>query len=281
MRGSPSTWDRNAALQALRAMRCRQPGNSTCMRIQPKLQRTPPSPTDARHPIAHASRRSAGRPFPIVERRTAPGGVPWPRRCARRPAAAAHRRRRRLGQDADAGLARGAAGARRRRPAAHPAAELFAPRGRRPAGARRPCAAPGAGLQRHAARARAAVGRHLPRRGCAAAARACRSHRAEPRLHHRRPRRQRRPARPAAPGAGSGDNAQALPDEGQLPGHLFARAQRAGTAGAGAAAALSLVQRMGRRAEDIVPCLRGRKAAPVRARLRRPAAVLAADAGRA
>ena len=70
--------------------------------------------------------------------------------------------------------------------------------------------------------------------------------RARPRLHHPRPRGFGRPDEPRAPRARAVQNREPVPDQGHLPGDLFARRQRAGAARRGARQALSLVRRLER-----------------------------------
>ena len=72
-----------------------------------------------------------------------------------------------------------------------------------------------------------------------------------------------------------------FPDQGDVPFDLFARRERRGAARAGARQGVSLVRELGGGTEAAVRRLCGGKAAPERARLRRPAALLGAHAGRA
>ena len=123
--------------------------------------------------------------------------------------------------------------------------------------------------------------RHLPQHRRAAAARIRGPHRPGGDLHHPRPRRRRRPdGHGAARHRPVGDE-EPLSAQGHLPGHLLARAQHPRSAGAGAAGHLSLVQPVGERAEETVRRLCRSQAAAERAGLRRPAAVLGRDDGRA
>ena len=101
-------------------------------------------------------------------------------------------------------------------------------------------------------------------------------------VHDPRPRRRRGPDGPGAPGAGPGRDHEALPAEGHLPGDLLARAS---TAGRRSAQVLQTSYPWCAGWEDELKQLFGAyvrgQAAAARARLRRPAAVLAADDGRA
>ena len=72
-----------------------------------------------------------------------------------------------------------------------------------------------------------------------------------------------------------------FPDQGHLPCDLFALRQRRAAARRGAARRLSLVRRLGGGAARAVRGLCRGQAAPERSRLRRPAALLGADGGRA
>ena len=203
--------------------------------------------------------------------------------AARRRRAAADRRRRRLGQDADAGGARRPARARRRRPDAHPAADLLAPRRARDGAPRRPRPARGA-------RPRAAA---AARRGCRGAAPSTASARAccaciaarigldpsftvddradsEDLIHLLRQR------------LGLASGARALSAEGDLPGDLLARRQRAGERSPTCCAETFPWCRDARTTTLQAPVrrLRRREAGAARARLRRPARLVGRGDGR-
>ena len=163
--------------------------------------------------------------------------------------AAAGDRRRGLGQDDDAGRSRGPAGARRRGSRSHPAADLFAARGAEMERRVGRVLHQALGFSRRSARP-AAVGRHVPRHRCAAAARVRAAHRA---------RRERSPSTTAAtprtcwagaPGARAGRRRASAFREGHLPGDLFARGQQPEPPGDGAARRTSRGARSGRRAES-------------------------------
>ena len=226
----------------------------------------------------HAAPRGASyRGVRRFERRAALGRRAWHRERRRWPAA--RHRRRRLGQDDDAGVARGAARARRRRSATPAAADLLAPRGAGNGAPRRTPAAPRAGLGVDDGATRVALGRYLPRHRRAAAARTCAADRPARRLHDPRSRRRRRPDGLGPAGARPGGVKATLPAEGHLPRDLFARRQQPDAAGRRAAPALPLVRALRRGAEGPVSRLCRGQAAAACARLRRPAALLGADDG--
>ena len=166
--------------------------------------------------------------------RPAPADRPQPRAAARgrardrrggRARAAARHRRRGLRQDGDARPSGGGAHPRRRRSEAHHARDLFAPRrGRaRPAGRAAARAPPCAGSR---GRRRARLFRHVPRHRRAALARIRAAPRPRSAIHHPRPRGFGRPHELGAARGGAQRDEGALPDQGDLPRHLFARRQR-------------------------------------------------------
>ncbi|CFN67385.1 Uncharacterised protein [Bordetella pertussis] len=124
------------------------------------------------------------------------------------------------------------------------------------------------------------MGRHVPQRGRAAAARLRAAHRPVGGLHCARSRRRRGLDGHRAPRAGAVGHPQPVPAQGHLPGHLFARGQQPGAAGRGAAPGVPVVRSLGGRAQAPVPGLCAGQAGAERARLRRPAAVLGRDDAR-
>ena len=209
------------------------------------------------------------------------------RPCSTAPAsrpptpAAAGDRRCGLGQDQHAGAPRGEPHPPRRRSAAHDAADLQPPRRAGDGAPRRRRAAAGAGAAGDAGAAQPALERHLPQHRRPAAARIRGPHRPGRIVHHPRPRRCRRPDGHGAARHRLVGDEESFSAQGHLPGHLLARAEHPRPAGARAAGRLSLVQPMGERAEETVRRLCRSQAAAERAGLRRPAAVLGRDDGRA
>ena len=183
-------------------------------------------------PSRHGAFRDLLRPCRRAERRAAAGGRAW------RGAAAGHRRRRGR-QDGDARPSPRPSRAFRRRPQAHHVGDFLAPRrGRaqppRPAHPRPPP------RPRGRRGGDAELQRHLPFDRRAAAARIRAAHRPRSRLHHPRPRGFGRPDGALPPRGRPVAEGRALPDQGDLPGDLFARRQRANPARGGARPALSL-----------------------------------------
>ena len=238
---------------------------------------------DACRPALCSARRFSPRPLRCVERaatqrrRTRAGRG----RAARDPRPDAGDRRRRLRQDDDARVAGRQTGAHRRRPAAHLAAHFLAPRRAGDAAKSRPRAAPGARLRVDPTRTAIALGRHLSRHRRAVAARVRGTNRPGRELHDPGPRRLRRLDGPGAPRAAIRDHEEPLSAERHVPRHLLAHAQQPTAARRAAAHGVPVVPAVGRRAQATVPRVCGRKASAVRARLRRPLALLVAHARRA
>ena len=207
-----------------------------------------------------------------------------PRRRARRHGgwrgrSAAHHRRGRLGQDLDARASRRVPDRERRRPAPHHALDLLAPRRHRDDAAGRPHPERSR-AGRHRRNDRGDMGGNVPFRRRAAAARACRGHRARARLHHSRPRGFRRPDEPGPPRPRIFQDRKALPDQGHMPRDLFARGEQRSRARGGTWCVFSVVRHVARRAGKAVRPVCGGQAAPAGARLRRSPALLGAhDAG--
>ncbi len=133
----------------------------------------------------------------------------------------------------------------------------------------------------HDAAARPALGRDVPQRRRAAAARIRAAHRPRAQLHDPRPRRLRGPDGAGAPGAARHRHVEgALPRRGDVRRDLLALRERGGAAARRARRQLSLVRAMGRRAAIALRRLRRGQAGAARARLRRPAAVLGRHDGR-
>ena len=220
--------------------------------------------------------------------RAAQGRHPWRAAAreglARRPAAGHRRRRHR--QDHHHRASRGATGAQRRRPRAHAAADLHAPRRHRDAA---PCTRHRArGAQRHARQQGAgsccsgwsgpAPSTRSATACCATMRATCSSSRASPSSTAPTPpicsMSIRAAARPGREGA-------ALSAQGHLPGDLLVARQHAEEPDRSARAAVSVVQGLGRGSAQAVSRLRRAQAALRAARLRRSAALLAPDDGRA
>ena len=194
--------------------------------------------------------------------------------------AAAGDRRRGRRQDGDARPSPRPSRARRRRPQAHHAGDLLAPRRRR-AQPPRPAHPRPPPRPRGRRGGDAELQRHLPFDRRAAVARIRDAHRPRSRLHHPRPRGFGRPDGAVPPRGGPVAEGRALPDQGDLPGDLFARRQRADSARRGARPPLSLGGGARSGAARPVRRLCRDQAAPARARLRRPAALFRPDARRA
>ena len=121
---------------------------------------------------------------------------------------------------------------------------------------------------------------HLPRDRRAPAARIRPGDRPRPRLHDPRSRGFGRPDQPDPPRPRLLQDREAVSRQGHLPRHLFARGQHRDVARGGAGRVVPWCARLGRRAARAVRRLCRGQAAPERARLRRPAALLGAHDGR-
>ena len=163
----------------------------------------------------------------------------------------------------------------------HSPADVFAP-GRGGDGA--PGRAPSAASVRRrdeAHASRPSLGGHVSQRRGAAAPGICRAHRLAGVLHDSRPGRCRRPDRDRAARARAGHHEAPVSDEGNLSRDLFARRQQRSGAHRGARTRVSMVRRVGNRAQEAVRSLRPREAGAERARLRRSASVLVVHGRRA
>ena len=201
------------------------------------------------------------------------------RRCGLRAAVARHRRRG-VGQDQHARASRRASSPARGGPAAHPAADVHAPRRGRPRAACRAHRACVAGAARRRPAAVAALGRHVPQRRRAAAARVCRARRIVAQFHDPRPRRLAGPDEPRAPRAGRRRrDGEPLPGCCDVRRDLFAHRQCRVDARGDAGVGLSVVRALGRAAARAVRRLRCRQAVAAGARSRRPPALLGGNDG--
>ncbi len=186
----------------------------------------------------------------------------------------------RFRQDPDAGRPRGAAGAGRRRPAPAAADDVLAPRRSRAGTPRRPPAAAGSGAAQQQPTTATALVRHLPQRGRKAAARTCRQPGPGRGLQRHRPRRRPGAAGPGANPTRSARQRAPFSAGADLPRHPFTHPQQRTTPGRGADRALSVVRRTRSRSAAPVCRLHRGQAGAARARLRRPAAVLASGGAR-
>ncbi|MGY3111716.1 hypothetical protein ACVWW7_008343 [Bradyrhizobium sp. LM6.9] len=201
----------------------------------------------------------------------APRRGAWRGRWCDRGRPSAGHCRRRVRQDQHAGPPRRTSDRRRRRSAPHPLDDVLAPRrGRdgRPGRAHLAKSARREQCRDHARRAH--LGRHVSRHRRTVAARICRANRRRSFLHHPRPRGFRRPDEPGPARARIVEDREPLSGQGHVPVDLLALRQCRDGDREGAGPALSLVRRLGGRAEGPVRGLCRGQAGPARARLRRP-----------